>query len=295
MLVSEFISRFRNSFPIEITQGTAFSFDPEPDIEYFPYEIKQRLNLENNEWEDLPEPHIIDEHLDELKPALVKTGMFIRFRPPYEKWLYYPLEIYSAQAVINSAVPNEAIKAVHFYLDIETQFYQTSNSSILEQSKKVQEVSLNLPESPQSGLLDLPYLATDGKRKFKKWEKSFHSFIKLHRTLLGAFAWQGYQAKGRGLIACESSQKNDLGVPTYYLTSDEALGMEWPGDFYPKLLEAIRTYNPEQQIVVLFEDNWVGGDTLGVTPAPPVCFKRLQRRLQKLTSETKQIDTVYLR
>lgn len=114
-MIGEFISKFGHLFPINVVRGTAISFDAAPDDEWFPEDVREGFNFKTSKWEDLEVAHIPDGETNLPNGTLERTGLFIRFRPPGEKWLYYPIEILVVQTIEGATVPDEAVEAAEFY------------------------------------------------------------------------------------------------------------------------------------------------------------------------------------
>lgn len=116
MTISEFISEFGDLFPIQVVRGKAISYDAAPDDEWFPEDVREGFNFKTSKWEDLEVAHIPDGITNLPNPARERTGLFIRFRPPDEKWLYYPIEMLVVQTISGATVPDEAVEAAVFYV-----------------------------------------------------------------------------------------------------------------------------------------------------------------------------------
>jgi hypothetical protein len=116
MTISEFISKYGQFFPVEVVRGKAFSFDAEPNVEWFPREIKEAFNFKTSNWEPVEHPIQEEDDIKIPRVALKKSGLFIRFRPPGEKWLLYPIEMTIVQTISGATVPNEALMSAQFYV-----------------------------------------------------------------------------------------------------------------------------------------------------------------------------------
>lgn len=117
MIISEFIAKFGKHFPIEIVEGTAYSFDKDPNYaEWHPKDFRKRFNFKTSKWVALRDPVIEDVTVE---TTIERAGLFIRFRPPAENWLYFPLNLSLVQAIPETTVPEEAVDTARFYACID--------------------------------------------------------------------------------------------------------------------------------------------------------------------------------
>lgn len=114
MTINEFLSKFREFFPVEIVRGTAFTFDKKEPFEWSPENVKECFNFQTNKWEDAKDIHVDD--TSGLKVAFRETGLFVRFRPPDEKWIYYPIKTSVENVSLETIVPDKAVKSAEWYL-----------------------------------------------------------------------------------------------------------------------------------------------------------------------------------
>ncbi len=117
MTISEFIAKFGKYFPIEVVEGTAYSLDKEPNYaEWHPKDFRKRFNFKNSKWVALRDPVIEG---DMLSITIERTGLFVRFRPPGEKWLYFPLESSLVKTIPEATVLDEVVDVGRFYACID--------------------------------------------------------------------------------------------------------------------------------------------------------------------------------
>ncbi len=128
------------------------------------------------------------------------------------------------------------------------------------------------------------------------WQSCFgywqNSFMQQNLLLLGYTAWNGYLNHGRGVLICEitdrvpaeidwqvervefTQQFLPLDRMASYLQKSELA----PGAIAP-LIQAITTYNPTREIVILIWDSGtVDINLLRLTITPPNCYEQVQRR-----------------
>jgi hypothetical protein len=88
------------------------------------------------------------------------------------------------------------------------------------------------------------------------------TFIRMQWADFAAFAWRKYLSEGRGVVVVDllkaSKSAGVLQVPTYYIAEESVRSPGrggWPTE---EIAEVVRDYDPEQDVVFLF--NRLDGD-----------------------------------
>lgn len=106
------------------------------------------------------------------------------------------------------------------------------------------------------------------------------TFMRLQWSQFAAFAWEKYQAQGRGAVVIDlrnaSKSGTRLNVPSYYVSeTSEGLAKRggWPNQ---EVSELIQTYDPELDVVFIFlrlNGDWFHYN-VSDEPSPPVAYAK---------------------
>ena len=108
------------------------------------------------------------------------------------------------------------------------------------------------------------------------------SFMGSNWELIAAFAWEHYLAKGRGAVVVPEEDFVSATKPAYerirftYMTEDSDLAEELDGVLKDKELDWLRTYDPDQKVVltVLRPEGGTSSYLIGGSTRPSECHAR---------------------
>lgn len=126
------------------------------------------------------------------------------------------------------------------------------------------------------------------------------AFIRENLLPLGHAAWQGYLTQGRGMVVCEvevvdTTTLDWIGDVVKYdacyipvaEVSDYFKSQDLKADFIDRLMETVRTYCPEQQILLATCGNGqITVDLLQhLAVSPPDCYQQVLNRWDEFALE----------
>ncbi len=133
-------------------------------------------------------------------------------------------------------------------------------------------------------------------------------FIRENLLPLGHSAWQGFMAQGRGVVVCDVALVEDESVDwnsdiidftvRFIPLSDisaylQTLDLE--ATLVKRLIETVQTYDPNQAILLLINENgWVDINLLQHLAISPVeCYQQMQRRWSEFQLEDSVLRGYY--